>query len=510
MLDRMGVWYGDAERRVWQELDDTNWDVKSVKKLEVTTTDVMTGRQFNSIRTSLDGKKNSRLETLEDQKADIEFSIKQYQAHIQTSQESYGKKFEAKKAHFKVHQFKRKVHALEHKWVVIQQELEADFPSICVGSRKLFYQQFNWAKHGFSSFQQWKRDWQLVRNNHFFCLGYGPESGGNQSCVLTLQAYDHDARVLKGTLRLRLPKCFESKYINVDVQFNYQAQPIYHALVTGQPISYWWIRKDDKWYVHATTNELSIPLVTDHKNGGLGLDFNPMRLALGRILADGNPIACQPLYYDFDGMGGDQRKAILGERVKQGVLIAQRFKVPLIMEQLDFAAKKREWRSAGCNRMLSSFAYKLFYNMLRSTAASLGVQVIDVDPQDTSTMGIVKFAAGYGFSRDEAAALAIARRGLGFSERVSGRLITALPLPVDKGEHVLALWKRWRKLRRNLKLTGNGWQLKVKKVKVKAVNTKGCRCSKLDRSAGLPSLKSPKVIWPRAGFQVTKMPSFRG
>jgi IS605 OrfB family transposase len=260
--------------------------------------------------------------------------------------------------------------------------------------------------------------------------------------------------------------------------------------------------------VHATTEAMPIPIVTDRSNGGLGIDLNPMRVVLGRILADGNPISWLPIDYDFRDMSREQRKALMGEMVKQAVLLAQRFRVPLIIERLDFAAKKREWKSAGYNRMLSSFSYKLFYKMLRSTAADLGVQVIEVDPQDTSTIGIVKFGEGYGLSRDEAAALAIARRGLGFSERVSGRLITALPLPVDKGEHVLALWKRWRKLRRDLKLTGNGWQLKVRKVK--AVKTKVCRWSKLDRSAGLPSLKSPKVIWPSGWVSGDKAPSFRG
>jgi len=75
------------------------------------------------------------------------------------------------------------------------------------------------------------------------------------------------------------------------------------------------------------------------------------------------------------------------------VLRAHRLQISVIVEYLDFDAKKREWKSAGYNRMLSSFAYHQFHAMVRSTAATLGVEVIAINPRNTTTIGIVAILA---------------------------------------------------------------------------------------------------------------------
>jgi hypothetical protein len=57
-LDEIGVWYGDAERRIWQSVYVEGQSVKAVKKAEVISN--MTGRQFNSIRIDLDASRQGR------------------------------------------------------------------------------------------------------------------------------------------------------------------------------------------------------------------------------------------------------------------------------------------------------------------------------------------------------------------------------------------------------------------------------------------------------------------
>ncbi|QBS38734.1 hypothetical protein E1B22_12530 (plasmid) [Thermaerobacter sp. FW80] len=78
-------------------------------------------------------------------------------------------------------------------------------------------------------------------------------------------------------------------------------------------------------------------------------------------------------------------------------------------------------------RKLSAFAYGKFYALLMARAAREGVEVLRVNPAFTSVIGKVKFMARYGLSPHAAAAVAIARRGLGFGERL--RSGTARPLP---------------------------------------------------------------------------------
>ena len=97
--------------------------------------------------------------------------------------------------------------------------------------------------------------------------------------------------------------------------------------------------------------------------------------------------------------------------------------------------------------------------MLRSRATRMGVAVIDHNPAYTSLIGDVKFSARYGVSVHVSAACAIARRGMGLSERVprhprfslgDGSHVTLNP-PVRMGgqpakvdrRHV---WKSWAKL----------------------------------------------------------------
>jgi len=55
---------------------------------------------------------------------------------------------------------------------------------------------------------------------------------------------------------------------------------------------------------------------------------------------------------------------------------------------------------------------------IHSLARKRGVEVLEVNPQDTSTIGMLKYAPGLSLSKDVAAAYVIGRRALGFEERL--------------------------------------------------------------------------------------------
>jgi hypothetical protein len=55
---------------------------------------------------------------------------------------------------------------------------------------------------------------------------------------------------------------------------------------------------------------------------------------------------------------------------------------------------------------------------IHSLARKRGVEVLEVDPQDTSTIGTLKYAPQLHLSKDVAAALVIGRRALGFEEKL--------------------------------------------------------------------------------------------
>ena len=82
--------------------------------------------------------------------------------------------------------------------------------------------------------------------------------------------------------------------------------------------------------------------------------------------------------------------------------------------------------------MLSSFSYGKVKAYFVSRGYREGVEVNQVNPAFSSVIGRVKFMERYGLSVHQAAALVLARRLLGCSERIP-RLRVA---PVGNGVHV--------------------------------------------------------------------------
>ncbi len=109
---------------------------------------------------------------------------------------------------------------------------------------------------------------------------------------------------------------------------------------------------------------------------------------------------------------------------------------PIVMERLDFRQKKAalEGESRKYSRMLSgfSFSYGKVKAYFISRGYRQGVEVHQVNPAFSSVIGRVKFMERYGLSVHQAAALALARRLLGCSERIPRRWVA----PVGNGVHV--------------------------------------------------------------------------
>ena len=99
--------------------------------------------------------------------------------------------------------------------------------------------------------------------------------------------------------------------------------------------------------------------------------------------------------------------------------------------------------------MLSSFSYGKIKAYFISRGYREGVEVYQVNPAFSSVIGRVKFMERYGLSVHQAAALVLARRLLGCSERIPSRWIclsdngghVAFTVPVRK--RVKHVWTHW-------------------------------------------------------------------
>jgi IS605 OrfB family transposase len=360
---------------------------------------------------------------------------------------------------FVLHQKKRHLHIIQTKLERARQEGRRRVPRVCFGSRKLFRAQ-SLAESGYSSRGRWLADWKAARARGFFCPGSRDEKSGNQTATL----------LPGGLLRLRVPPALEAKHgrwvLVRGVCFPYGQEVIDRALLIGQPITFRFFRRKRKgkwvWYVQATVERPEAPVLTRRDLGALGVDFNPGIVAASRIDRCGNPVAAREYPADLEGKSREQRAALLGDIVADIIAWAKSEGVPVVIERLDFEKKKAAVREmgAGSARMLSRFDTHRFHGLLHSRAAREGVEVIVIDPEYTTVIGWYKFAAGYQLSVHAAAAVAIARRGLGFGETLRSRSGpggpegSASPLPVrNRGEHV---WMAWERLRRRLRRSRRG------------------------------------------------------
>jgi IS605 OrfB family transposase len=132
----------------------------------------------------------------------------------------------------------------------------------------------------------------------------------------------------------------------------------------------------------------------------------------------------------------------------------------VVIERLDVQTRKAELEAASPERArgLSALAYGKLQAALRAACVRAGVEVIEGNPAFTSPIGAVRYAVSRGLSVHQGAAVAIARRGWGLSERPAGRearvrlrrgVHVTLALPArTRARHV---WTQWSGARRALK-----------------------------------------------------------
>jgi len=337
------------------------------------------------------------------------------------------------------HNLARRIARIEHRISSRECDFTQGTVRIAFGSRELWRAQYALEANGYDSHGAWRTAWQDARSRQFFILGSKDETAGCQGCVMTHLSEGHFS------LRLRLPNAAVEKYVTCEVRFRYGWEHLVFALDAKQAISYRFVRDAKGWRAFAST--IAMPVVSDRdfSHGALGVDLNADHLALSHSGSDGNLVSFERVPLVTYGRSRDRAAALLGDAVKGVIAAALRAQVPIVVEKLDFATKKARLRECGARyaRMLSSFAYGRFVQVLCARAYDAGIAVIFVNPAYSSLIGRRKFTRRYGISTHHAAALVLARRAQQFSERVNRRDQVALGSPARKNaRHVWSSWVR--------------------------------------------------------------------
>ena len=419
-------------------------------------------RMFNGVRVSLEGKIAS---VKERQKLRLDSQgrrIARAQRQIAGAAE-HGRWGE-------VHHKRRRLVTLQSRLAALEDGIERERVRLCFGSKRLWRKQHNLEANGYGSHREWLSDWQDARSDEFFVLGSRDETAGCQLCVATVA----DDGTL--ALRLRMPDCLVAqygKYLTIEgVRFAYGHERVLAALDSnadygrcrrehgekaaratslGQAISYRFKRDDKGWRVFVATSMMDVPVVTDRGRGAVGVDINADHLAVCETDASGNHVHAFSVPLVTYGKTTNQSQAIIGDAVAQVVTYARAVGKPIVIENLDFRQKKAalEGESRKYRRMLSGFSYGKIKACFLSRGHRQGVEVHQVNPAFSSVIGRVKFMERYGLSVHQAAALVLARRLLGCSERIPRRWVApvgngvcvAFTVPVRK--RVKHVWTDW-------------------------------------------------------------------
>ena len=428
-------------------------------------------RMFNAVRVSLEGKvsavRESQLLQLDSLRRRVSRQGKQVD------------KAEKECQWRQVHGKRRRLANLKFRLAGLEADIAAGRVRLCFGSKKLWRKQHHLEQNGYASREAWLEEWRDVRSNEFFVLGSRDETAGCQLCVAAI----NDDGTL--TLRLRMPDGLaesHGKYLVVpNVRFasghdvvlaalgsnteyavyrSEHGEKAARATTLGQAISYRFKRDAKGWRVFATTELPEVEITTDRRRGAIGVDLNADHLAVAETDASGNYVKAWRVPLVTYGKSNHQAEALIGDAVSGVVGYARGVGKPLVIERLDFRQKKAvlEGESRKYARMLSSFSYGKVKAYFLSRGYREGVEIVAVNPAYSSVVGRVKFMERYGLTVHQAAALVLARRYLGYSERIPRRWVcpigngvqVAFTVPVRK--RVKHVWTYWGAIAGQLRL----------------------------------------------------------
>ena len=374
-------------------------------------------------------------------------SIKKLEKQLAKAQKQ-NNGFKVKQLHKKLHYKANKIQALQAHIAKLKEQRDSGRFSVTFGSSKLFDKHHRLEVNGYKNHEEWLSDWQSARSNRIYYEGAKLFLAGNQLCK-----FDS----VNQTLTLTVPPCLVEKYGETvtlfEVNFSYGKEWLESALTptkypdgkpkdgkqkyrTGSklPVTYELVRRDSIWYVNAIIDQPIGTILTSAANGVLGIDFNPASIDWTIIDRHGNLKRHGSIKVNVQDKSSNQTEDILGKAIAEIVRIAQKYGVPIAIEDLDFEQKKAalKERSTKYARMLSNFAYSKFTQMIETRCIRQGVELLKVNAAYTSVIGVTKYMALYGLNSGASAALVIARRGQGRTEKLPASHARYFKKPEDR------------------------------------------------------------------------------
>ena len=345
---------------------------------------------------------------------------------------------------FDLHQHRRNHGSLRDRQKMARER--AMNPSICFGTKKLFRAQHHLDANGYADHDEWLANWRTVRNRQFKLDGHARSKSGNYFARLSPRpdgSFGLELRMpsaLSHLARMVYNSGGHAVYAVVfpDLRFAHGADVIRQAIAERQPVTVMFRHDGKSWKVHVTVQQMTKNVPFADSCGVIAVDVNAGFLSVMRTDRFGNPVESFDVPFVTHGKTEAQSQNSARKLAAVIAAYANRHGGPIVIEDLDFAAKKKDLKAKHPRyaRMLSSFAYSAVGAALERVCARSGIALRRVNPAYTSLIGRVKFARRYGLSVHQAAALCIARRAMKFSESVPTNPDGTVSVPRDDGSVV--------------------------------------------------------------------------
>ena len=324
-----------------------------------------------------------------------------------------------------------KVHVKQHYMAELNQRYISDAVSRAKGIKQegsIFGGKKNWKR--LISGRMTKEEWMAQRNDQLYSRGDVTKNGNPNIRIVGDELWVNDpstpGRWLRG--RLFIPEKFE-----VDTR-------CYDARLT---------RRDDGRFDVTITWEATRELV-ETIPGAIGIDINPSGVAVAEVDGEGNLRSHRFLSLQRAQFAcRDKRQSDVELMACEIVRLAERCHRQIIIEDLKFRKKKGTKKF---NRMRHNFLFAKVTQAVERRALKRGIPTIKVNPAFTSDLGELKYEELYSLNGHCAAAMVIARRGLGITERQTFDVFRE-PRPKGKG-FLLNLEGRGRSLELSTKAWG--------------------------------------------------------
>jgi IS605 OrfB family transposase len=180
--------------------------------------------------------------------------------------------------------------------------------------------------------------------------------------------------------------------------------------------------KNGNVYAFISIEEKHPPITIKKDNGIIGIDVNayPFHLALAFTSKDGNLEKYQKINLNELLESNSEKRQYLEWQIAHEIIkISKEENKAIAIENLQKLPKgKRGDGSPKLRGRLQKWSYKRLLEKIEVLAKRNGIELIKVNPAYTSVIGKLKYSPQYNIDKDIAGAYVIARRGLGFKEKL--------------------------------------------------------------------------------------------